>query len=85
MVRAVVTIAALLLGAVVGAWLSFSAAYLAFEPAERTASNALLITALAALLVGLAFVARKLSGAQGFVVFVFVVLLAASVIGWMSL
>ncbi len=69
----------------VGAWLSLAAAYLALDPAERTASNALLAAALAALLAGLAFVARKLSGTQGFVAFVFVVLLGVLATGWLSL
>ena len=83
--RAITTAAVLLLGAAVGAWLSLSAAYLVLEPAERVPSSALLAAALAALLVGLAFVARKFSGTQGLVAFVFVVLLGAIATGWLIL
>jgi hypothetical protein len=59
--RAVATIAVLILGTMIGTWPSLFAAYLVLEPAERIASDALLVATLAA---GLALVARKLSDAQ---------------------
>jgi hypothetical protein len=49
------------LGTMIGTWPSLFAAYLVLEPAERIASDALLVATLAA---GLALVARKLSDAQ---------------------
>ncbi len=78
------TATVLLLGTAVGAWLSPSVAYLVFEPAELIVSNALLAAALAALLAGLALVARKSSGTQGFVTFVFVVSLGAITTGLLT-
>ena len=83
--RAIVATATLLLGAVIGAWLSWSMAYLVFEPAEREASGALLVTALGVLLAGLAFVARRVLGARGLVAFVPVVLSGAIAAGWLIL
>ena len=77
--------AVLLLGAVIGAWLSLSAAYLVFEPAERVASSVLFATVLVVLLAGLAFLARRVLGAQGLVAFVLIALSGAIVAGWLIL
>ncbi len=73
------------MGTVAGAWLSLALAYLVFESAQRIVSNALFAAALAALLAGLALVARKSSGTQGFVAFVFVVSLGAIATGLLLL
>lgn len=75
--RAVTTTAVLLLGAVIGAWLSLSAAYFALEPAERNASNVLLVAVLVALLAGLAILTRRLSGVPGLAAFALVAMLGA--------
>ncbi len=83
--RAITIIAVLLLGAVIGAWLSLSAAYLVLEPAERAASNVLFAVVLVALLAGLALAARKVSGAYGLVAFALVVLLGTIATGWLIL
>ena len=75
----------LLLGAVIGAWLSLSAAYLVFEPAERVASSVLFATVLVVLLAGLAFLARRVLGAQGLVALVLIALSGAIAAGWLIL
>ena len=77
--------AVLLFGAVIGAWLSLSAAYLVFEPAERVASSVLFAAVLVVLLSGLAFVARRVLGARGLAAFVLVVLSGATAAGWLIL
>lgn len=75
LVRSITITVVLLLGVVAGAYLSLIAAYMALEPAERSAFNVLLVVVLVALLGGLALVARKASGSLGLVCFAFVALL----------
>ena len=83
--RAVVTVVVLLLGTVVGAYLWLAAAYLVLDPAERTGGGVLFAAILAALLVGLALVARRASGGQGLAAFVFFVFLGAIAAGLLIL
>ncbi len=74
----------LLLVAVGGAWLSLTLATVLLEPAERNFSNAPFIAASVLLVLGLAFIARKTTGAAGHAAFVLVALLGAVFVGWMT-
>ena len=85
LVRALVLFVVLLLGAVGGAWLSWSLATVLLEPAERSFSNAPFVAALVLLVLGLAFIARKVTGTAGLAAFVLVALLGAVFVGWMIL
>ncbi len=82
LVRALVLFVVLLLGAVGGAWLSLTLATLLLEPAERSFSNAPFVVALILLVLGLALIARKATGAAGLVAFALVALLGAVFVGW---
>ena len=75
----------LLLGAVGGAWLSLTLATVLLEPAERNFSNVPFVAALVLLVLGLAFIARKVTGTAGLAAFVLVALLGAVIVGWMIL
>ena len=81
MVRALVLFAVVLLGAVVGAWLSLAAAYLVLEPAERTISGAAFAAVLVLLVFGLALLARRVYGTTGLAAFAIVVPLSAILAG----
>ena len=85
MVRALVLFVVLLLGAVGGAWVSLTLATLLLEPAERSFSNVPSAAALVLLVLGLAFIARKVTGTAGLAAFVLVALLGAVFVGWMIL
>ena len=85
MVRTITLVAVLLLGAAVGAYLSFAVMYSVLDPGSRGASDVLFILLLAALLAGLALAARLTSGALGFKWFAFVVLLAPVSFGLLTL
>ena len=80
--RSLVLFVVLLLGAVGGAWLTLTLATLLLEPAERDLSNAPFVAALVLLVLGLALIARKVSGAAGLVTFALVALLGAVFVGW---
>ena len=80
--RALVLFVVLLLGAVGGAWLSWSLATVLLEPAERSLSNAPFVAAEVLLVLGLALIARKAAGAAGLVAFALVALLGAAFVGW---
>jgi hypothetical protein len=80
--RALVLFVVLLLGAVGGAWLSWSLATVLLEPAERSFSNAPFVAALVLLVLGLALIARKATGAAGLAAFALVALLGAVFVGW---
>jgi hypothetical protein len=82
LVRALVLFVVLLLGAVGGAWLSWSLATVLLEPAERSFSNAPFVAALVLLVLGLALIARKATGAAGLAAFALVALLGAVFVGW---
>ncbi len=82
LVRTLVLFVVLLLGAVGGAWLSWSLATVLLEPAERSLSNAPFVAALVLLVLGLALIARKAAGAAGLVAFALVALLGAVFVGW---
>ena len=81
MVRALVLFAVVLLGAVVGAWLSLAAAYLVLEPAERTISGAAFAAVLVLLVFGLALLAQRVYGTTGLAAFAIVVPLSAILAG----
>jgi hypothetical protein len=83
--RALVLFVVLLLGAVGGAWLSLTLATVLLEPAERNFSNVPFVAALVLLVLGLAFIARKVTGTAGLAAFVLVSLLGAVFVGWMIL
>jgi hypothetical protein len=83
--RALVLFVVLLLGAVGGAWLSLTLATVLLEPAERNFSNVPFVAALVLLVLGLAFIARKVTGTAGLAAFVLVALLRAVFVGWMIL
>jgi hypothetical protein len=83
--RALVLFVVLLLGAVGGAWLSLTLATVLLEPAERNFSNVPFVAALFLLVLGLAFIARKVTGTAGLAAFVLVALLRAVFVGWMIL
>jgi uncharacterized protein HemY len=99
--RALVLFVVLLLGAVGGAWLSLTLATVLLEPAERNFSNVPFVAALVLLVLGLAFIARKVTGTEGhrhgrsparkvtgtagLAAFVLVALLGAVFVGWMIL
>jgi hypothetical protein len=83
--RALVLFVVLLLGAVGGAWLSLTLATVLLEPAERNFSNVPFVAALVLLVLGLAFIARKVTGTAGLAAFVLVALLGAVFVGWMIL
>jgi hypothetical protein len=85
LVRALVLFVVLLLGAVGGAWLSLTLATVLLEPAERNFSNVPFVAALFLLVLGLAFIARKVTGTAGLAAFVLVALLRAVFVGWMIL
>jgi len=85
MVRALVLFVVLLLGAVGGAWVSLTLATLLLEPAERSFSNVSSAAALVLLVLGLAFIARKVTGTAGLAAFVLVALLGAVFVGWIIL
>jgi len=55
------------------------------EPAERNFSNVPFVAALVLLVLGLAFIARKVTGTAGLAAFVLVALLGAVFVGWMIL
>jgi uncharacterized membrane protein required for colicin V production len=82
LVRGMVLFVLLLLGAVGGAWLSLTLATVLLEPAERVASNAPFVAALVLVVLALALVARKATGAAGLAAFAFAVVLGAVVVGW---
>jgi hypothetical protein len=82
LVRTLVLFVMLLLGAVGGAWLSLTLATVLLEPAERNFSNAPFVAALVLVVLGLAFIARKVTGTAGLVVFVLAALLGAAFVGW---
>ena len=82
LVRTLVLFVVLLLGAVGGAWLSWSLATVLLEPAERSLSNAPFVAAEVLLVLGLALIARKAAGAAGLVAFALVALLGAAFVGW---
>ena len=82
LVRALVLLVVLLLGALGGAWLSWSLATVLLEPAERSFSNVPFVAALMLLVLGLALIARKATGAAGLVAFALVALLGAVFVGW---
>src|SRR3712207_2226926 len=63
--RALVLFVVLLLGAVGGAWLSLTLATVLLEPAERNFSNVPFVAALVLLVLGLAFIARNVTGTEG--------------------
>lgn len=81
LLRALVLFAAVLLGAVAGAWLSLAVAYLVFEPAERTLSGAAFTAVLVLLVVGPALLARRVYGTAGLAAFAVVVLLSTVLAG----
>jgi hypothetical protein len=83
--RALVPFVVLLLGAVGGAWLSLTLATVLLEPAERNVSNVPFVAALVLLVLGLAFIARKVTGTARLAAFVLVALLGAVFVGWMIL
>ena len=83
--RALVLFVVVLLGAVGGAWLSLTLATVLLEPAERNFSNVPFVAALVLLVLGLAFIARKVTGTVGLAAFVLVALLGAVFVGWMIL
>jgi len=83
--RALVLFVVLLLGAVGGAWLSLTLATVLLEPAERNFSNVPFVAALVLLVLGLAFIARKVTGTAGLAAFVLVAPLGAVFVGWMIL
>lgn len=85
LVRSVTIALVLLLGTVVGAYLSFAAVYSALDPGSRSASDLLFILLLAALLSGLALAARWTSGVRGLAWFASVVLPAAVIFGLLTL
>ena len=72
----------LFLGAVVGTWLSLATLYWLLEPGHRV-SDAPFIFALAALLLGLVLVVRRMFGSAGLVPLAITVLLAAAAGVWM--
>lgn len=80
--KALVLGLSLLLGAVVGAWLSLAALYWLLEPGQR-ASSAPLMIAVAALLVGLVLGVRRLFGRAGLVPLAIAVVSAAAAGLWM--
>ena len=82
LVRTLVLFVVLLLGALGGARLSWSLATVLLEPAERSLSNAPSVAAEVLLVLGLAFIARKVTGTAGLVVFVLAALLGAAFVGW---
>ena len=82
MVRALVLFVVLLLGAVGCAWLSLTLATVLLEPAERSFSNVPFVAALVLLVLGLALIARKVTGTAGLVAFAFGALLGAAFVGW---
>ncbi len=55
------------------------------EPAERNFSNVPFVAALVLLVLGLAFIARKVTGTARLTAFVLVALLGAVFAGWMIL
>ena len=75
----------LLLGAVGGAWLSLTLATVLLEPAERNFSNVPFVAALVLLVLGLAFIVRKVTGTARLAAFVLAALLGAVFVGWMIL
>lgn len=85
LVRTITLVAVLLLGAAVGAYLSFAVVYSALDPGSRSASDLLFILLLAALLGGLALGSRWTSGARGLAWFAYVVLLATVSFGLLTL
>ncbi len=85
LVRTLVLFVMLLLGAVGGAWLSLTLATVLLEPAERNFSNAPFVAALVLVVLGLAFIARKVTGTAGLAAFVLVALLGAVFVGWIIL
>ncbi len=82
LVRALVLFVALLLGAVGGAWLSLTLATVLLEPAERSFSNAPFVAAPVLLVLRLALIARKATGATGLFALALVALLGAVFAGW---
>lgn len=81
LLRALVLFAAVLLGAVAGAYLSLVATYLVLEPAERTLSGAAFVAVLVLLVVGPALLARRVYGTAGLAAFAIVVLFSAVLTG----
>ena len=81
LLRALVLFAAVLIGAAAGAYLSFAAAYLVVEPAERTLSGVAFVAVLVLLVVGPALLARKVYGTAGLAAFAIVVLFSAFLTG----
>ncbi len=76
--KALVLGLSLLLGAVIGAWLSFAALYWLLVP-EHRASDAPFVLALAALFAGIVLVVRRMFGRAGLVILAIAVVLAATV------
>jgi hypothetical protein len=82
LVRALVLLVVLLLGGVGGAWLAWSLATVLLVPAERSFFNAPFVAALVLLVLGLALIARKATGAARLAAFALVALLGAVFVGW---